>query len=169
MTVSEEVILNTSVVIKDARKNHFATLRKRRLGTLFRELNKITFLWDCEPGGVMRLEGHYDIHTGDTNNKYYNTDGGQLVVCARQRQCNTLLYTSLWWQFCFLEKVLSVLWERRASSARMCMFQLNVRVLCSQKIRSSSKPPSGNTRREDPRCATRSGNHPVSTALVPHN
>lgn len=27
----------------------------------------------------MRLEGHYDIHAGDTNNKYYNTDGGQRV------------------------------------------------------------------------------------------
>lgn len=24
----------------------------------------------------MRLGGHYDVHAGDTNNKYYNTDGG---------------------------------------------------------------------------------------------
>lgn len=28
-------------------------------------------------GVVMSTMGHYGIHAGDTNNKYYNTDGGQ--------------------------------------------------------------------------------------------
>lgn len=34
-------------------------------------------------GEVMRRKGHYDIHAGHTNNKYYNTNGGQRVVCPQ--------------------------------------------------------------------------------------
>lgn len=30
---------------------------------------------------VMSTLGHYGIHAGDTNNKYYNTDGGQRAFC----------------------------------------------------------------------------------------
>lgn len=43
----------------------------------------------------MRLEGHYDIHTGDTNNKYYNTDGGQLVVCSGTTMQHIVIHVAL--------------------------------------------------------------------------
>lgn len=129
MVVSKEVILNTSVVIKDARKNHFATLKKRRQGTLFWELNKITFLWECcETGGVMRLEGHYDIHKGNTNNKYYNTNGGQCVVCPSPTMQHIVIHVVLMTVLLLLKK-----FYRRHGSVgsppsilqeRTCMFAL---------------------------------------------
>lgn len=31
-------------------------------------------------GVVMSTVGHYGIHAGDTNNKYYNRDGGQRAL-----------------------------------------------------------------------------------------
>lgn len=31
-------------------------------------------------GVVMSTVGHYGIHAGHTNNKYYNTDGGQRAL-----------------------------------------------------------------------------------------
>lgn len=125
--LSEEVILNTSPVIKDARKEPFRELWERgdRGPRVFQKLNKITFLWDGESRGVMRLKGHYYVHTGHTNNKYYNIPEMVKTVQALGTgwQCNTLLYTSYWWQFCFLEKVLLPFWELklRRYGRRACL------------------------------------------------
>jgi hypothetical protein len=43
----------------------------------------------------MRLEGHYDIHAGHTNNKYYNTNGGQRVVCPSSTMQHIVIHVVL--------------------------------------------------------------------------
>lgn len=46
-------------------------------------------------GGVMRLEGHYDIRAGDTNNKYYNTNGEWRVVCPGTTMQHIVIHGAL--------------------------------------------------------------------------
>jgi hypothetical protein len=41
----------------------------------------------------MRLEGHYDIHAGHTNNKYYNTYKWRAACCLPQLDNATHCYT----------------------------------------------------------------------------
>lgn len=68
----------------------------------------------------MRLEGHYDTRAGHTNNKYYNTDGGQRVSRPSTIMRHIVIHVALM-TVLLLRKSFIVVLGVGASTPRLCM------------------------------------------------
>lgn len=77
----------------------------------------------------MRLKGHYCVHAGHTNNKYYNIpDGEWRGSCMGQRHDNaTHCYTRRTDDSFASQKKFYCRFGSGVLTASPCMFELNVR------------------------------------------